>query len=161
MSGFVIFCSCDFDFNQFLSAFAVSRHLQGQVKVPDGYVFDNDAFQRDQINAARNPNGVAPDPSKYYKPPSGSLSSDTSGIVAAERARLDAIKAANGALRVGTPSTPGVAAPSSAPAPATSTTVNIVINGRSTPVTVATGADATTLQRLLQQLALEAMRTGP
>lgn len=48
-----------------------------QVKVPDGYVFDQAAFDRDQANVL--PGGRAPDPANYYKAPSGGSGSLVAG----------------------------------------------------------------------------------
>lgn len=132
--------------------------LNGQAKVGEGQFFDKAAFDRD---AARSTTVL--DPQRYVKTDTGAATATSAQtIVAAELARLDAIKAGGNGSAAG--SSPFLRAPA---VPASSShTVEIKLQGtslekyQSTLVSMSTQADADSLVRMLKTLDSAARSAG-
>ena len=132
--------------------------VNGQVNVPDGAVFDQAAFGRAQHASALSGN-AAPNPADYFKQPAAGLLGGTS---------FGTDGSANGGrgtspLGANRQAADAAAARASAPAPApgsgSTQTVNIVINGTTKSIGVASSADAANLIALLTLLQDAANRT--
>ena len=150
--------------------FTVSR----QIDVPDGYTFDNAAFQRAQRNAALT-GGPAPDPANFYVAPSPGLleitdeSAAEQGLIrngsagysplGANRQQAELQRRAAEADRIARQNAAARAAASGA----TTTNVQIVrlqIGSSSTDVRVSSAADASALTSFMDQLAAAARSAG-
>lgn len=148
--------------------------VNGQVQVPEGYTFDNAAFQRAQRAAALSGTG-APNPANFYKAPSLGLGEITDAMAAElglisggsagynplganrQRAELEA-KQREAAARAAPSGTSGTGS-----APASSSNVQIIrlqIGNTSTDVRVASSNDAAALTAFLNQLAAAARSAG-
>ena len=155
--------------------FTVSR----QIDVPDGYTFDNAAFQRAQRNAALT-GGPAPDPANFYVAPSPGLGEITPEMAAeqglirngdagfsplgANRQRAEAARRAAEAQRIAQQNAAArAAAAANASGGGTTTNVQIVrlqIGNTSTDVRVGSASDAAALTAFMDQLAAAARSAG-
>lgn len=129
--------------------------VDGQVKIGDGQFFDKAAFDRANtayLNSVRGLTGGTsgfkpPDPQRFVKDSPVEGQQTPQQIIATEQARLAGIKAQN---------------PSNSASGGNSFgTVNIVINGKSTPVKVASRTDAELLAGLMRELESVARVTYP
>lgn len=155
--------------------FTVSR----QIDVPDGYTFDNAAFQRAQRSAALS-GQPAPDPADFYVAPSPGLleitdeSAAEQGLIrngdagysplGANRQRAEAARRAAEAQRIAQQNAAArAAAAANAARGSTTTNVQIVrlqIGNSSTDVRVGSASDAAALTAFMDQLAAAARSAG-